>query len=180
MYVCVCESAFEKSLIYICSISFVTRIVQVTRSVITRTNSDYCVSQAPSYRYGFIVFPQIARFMGPTWAHLGPTGPMWVPCWPHEFCYLGRLGLCWCRFFHQYRLGLLHCQCTITPLPQYPWRSHEELSHKINKSHKIYSQLREIKGVAPNRRQLKLKWKPMLKFIPFIIYFISYIFIHSQ
>ena len=24
----------------------------------------------------------IARFMGPTWGHLGLTGPRWVPCWP--------------------------------------------------------------------------------------------------
>ena len=31
----------------------------------------------------------IARFMGPTWAHLGSTGPRWAPCWPHEPCYLG-------------------------------------------------------------------------------------------
>ena len=22
-------------------------------------------------------------------AHLGPTGPRWAPCWPHEPCYLG-------------------------------------------------------------------------------------------
>ena len=22
-------------------------------------------------------------------AHLGPTGPWWAPCWPHELCYLG-------------------------------------------------------------------------------------------
>ena len=22
-------------------------------------------------------------------AHLGPTGPSWAPCWPHESCYLG-------------------------------------------------------------------------------------------
>ena len=22
-------------------------------------------------------------------AHLGPTGPRWTPCWPHELCYLG-------------------------------------------------------------------------------------------
>ena len=31
--------------------------------------------------------------MGPTLgqhgAHLGPTGPRWSPCWPHELCYLG-------------------------------------------------------------------------------------------
>ena len=37
-------------------------------------------------------------------AHLGPTGPRWAPCWPHELCYLGgvitapdcsNLNLCW-------------------------------------------------------------------------------------
>ena len=50
----------------------------------------------------------IARFMRPTWgpsgahrsqvgpmnqhgAHLGPTGPRWAPCWPHEHCLLGSL-----------------------------------------------------------------------------------------
>ena len=27
--------------------------------------------------------------MGPTWGHLGPTGPRWAPCWPHEPCYPG-------------------------------------------------------------------------------------------
>ena len=31
-----------------------------------------------------------ARFMGPTWGHLGPTGPRWAPCWPHEIYYLGK------------------------------------------------------------------------------------------
>ena len=29
--------------------------------------------------------------MGPTWGHLGPTGPRWAPCWLHESCYLGYL-----------------------------------------------------------------------------------------
>ena len=26
-------------------------------------------------------------------AHLGPTGPRWAPCWPHELCYLGSVTL---------------------------------------------------------------------------------------
>ena len=34
--------------------------------------------------------PLIARFMRPTWAHLGPAGPGWAPGKPHELCYLGR------------------------------------------------------------------------------------------
>ena len=32
---------------------------------------------------------QIARFMDPPWAHLGPVGPRWAPCWPHESCIQG-------------------------------------------------------------------------------------------
>ena len=36
----------------------------------------------------------IARRMGPTWAHLGPIGPRWAPCWPHEPCYLGTIKYC--------------------------------------------------------------------------------------
>ena len=31
----------------------------------------------------------IAMFMGTTWAHLGPIGPRWAPCWSHEPYYLG-------------------------------------------------------------------------------------------
>ena len=27
----------------------------------------------------------IARFMRPTWAHPGPTGPRWAQGWPHNF-----------------------------------------------------------------------------------------------
>ena len=25
-------------------------------------------------------------------AHLGPVGPRWTPCWPHELCYQGHRG----------------------------------------------------------------------------------------
>ena len=32
----------------------------------------------------------VTRSMWQTWAHLGPTGPRWAPCWPHEPCYLVR------------------------------------------------------------------------------------------
>ena len=35
--------------------------------------------------------------MGPTWDLLGPTGPRWVQCWPHDPCYLGYL---LARVFH--------------------------------------------------------------------------------
>ena len=30
-------------------------------------------------------------------AHLGPTGPRWAPCWPHDLCYLGQ-GKIWVLF----------------------------------------------------------------------------------
>ena len=31
--------------------------------------------------------PQIAKFRGQHGANLGPVGPRWAPCWPHEPCY---------------------------------------------------------------------------------------------
>ena len=27
---------------------------------------------------------------------MGPTGPRWAPCWPHDLCYLGTDGVCLC------------------------------------------------------------------------------------
>ena len=39
--------------------------------------------------------PQIARFMGQHGAHLGPVGPRWALCWPHEPCYKGQSYALW-------------------------------------------------------------------------------------
>ena len=36
-------------------------------------------------------FPWQQGSWGQHEAHLGPTGPRWPPCWPHELCYLGWL-----------------------------------------------------------------------------------------
>ena len=38
-------------------------------------------------------YSQLAKFMGPTWAHLGPVDPRWAPCWPHEPCYQGTFAI---------------------------------------------------------------------------------------
>ena len=49
-------------------------------------------SQSPRHVFvwcALLVAAQIAKFMGPTWAHLGPGGPRWAPCWPNEPCYQG-------------------------------------------------------------------------------------------
>ena len=34
-------------------------------------------------------FPDSKGSWGQHRAQLGPTGPSWGPCWPHELCYLG-------------------------------------------------------------------------------------------
>ena len=54
------------------------------------------VSSSPFIRVGIIDISQSSYMSSPTtrsWgqhgAHMGPTGPMWAPCWPHEPCYLG-------------------------------------------------------------------------------------------
>ena len=47
------------------------------------------VKQTMTNKGKYIIIPQIAKFMGPTWDPLGPVGPRWAPCWPHELCYQG-------------------------------------------------------------------------------------------
>ena len=41
------------------------------------------------------------RSWGQHGAHLGPVGPRWAPCWPHEPCYQGVLAkipdAIWCH-----------------------------------------------------------------------------------
>ena len=83
----------------------------------------YSILHKPVHNVSHRIWPGSlkARFMGPTWAHLGPTGPRWAPCWPHELCHLGFfviyfvvLWLC-CEslvnpYIHWYPLGLLHWQ----------------------------------------------------------------------
>ena len=51
-------------------------------------SKEYGLNLTPAKE--FIKKPsQIARFMGQHGAHLGPAGPRWAPCWPHEPCYQG-------------------------------------------------------------------------------------------
>ena len=58
---------------------------------------------------------QIARFMGPTWAHLGPVSPRWAPCWPHKPCCQGRFqgryleSGSWLQY-------TVRCNCTVKPV----------------------------------------------------------------
>ena len=53
VYACMCVRViFRKCLICFCSISFATCVVPVKHSIITHTNSDYNVTQAPCYQFG--------------------------------------------------------------------------------------------------------------------------------
>ena len=70
------------------------------------------------WRYTYIG-TLIARFMGPTWTHLGPTGPRWALHWPHELCYQGNAEnrtLLWCQLRCHWSYGiLLLWQPTVLP-----------------------------------------------------------------
>ena len=55
--------------------------------IIVFHDSITCLGIDTSAQHFRIRTSQIARFMGPTWAHLGPVSPRWAPCWPHEPCY---------------------------------------------------------------------------------------------
>ena len=52
---------------------------------------------------------QISRFMRPTWAHLGPVGPRWAPCWSHEPCCQGNAY----SISHKMHAHDLCCACDI-------------------------------------------------------------------
>ena len=51
---------------------------------------DRCIND--SFPFSIPPVSLLPRYQG-SWgqhgAHLGPTGPRWAPCWPHEPCYLG-------------------------------------------------------------------------------------------
>ena len=54
----------------------------------------------PTHTYDLLTamyerYPQTAKFVGPTWAHLGPVGPRLAPCWPYEPCYPGHHPCSW-------------------------------------------------------------------------------------
>ena len=40
--------------------------------------------------------------MWPTWVHLGPVGPRWAPCWPHEPSYQGLGAYLWYDQCHEF------------------------------------------------------------------------------
>ena len=45
--------------------------------------------QCPSRKSSSMHITPEGKFHGANMgAHLGPTGPSWTPCWPHELCYL--------------------------------------------------------------------------------------------
>ena len=59
-----------------------------------RTNADLSLGRprsihptATSHRW----LPRYQSSWGQHWAHLGPVGPRWAPCRPHESCYQGYL-----------------------------------------------------------------------------------------
>ena len=53
----------------------------------------------------------IARSMGQHGAHLGPTGPRWAPCWPHELCYLGIYAEGQKLTLNQWSVSVVHPSC---------------------------------------------------------------------
>ena len=42
--------------------------------------------------HGTDAYPSQQGSWGQHGVHLGPTGPRWTPCWPHELCYMGYYG----------------------------------------------------------------------------------------
>ena len=60
-----------------------TKLTCAKWAVIHRNNDLDCC-------YSIATHPRQQFSWGPYGAHLGPVGPRWAPCWPHEPCYQGR------------------------------------------------------------------------------------------
>ena len=63
-------------------------------------------------------------FMGPTWGPPGPTGPRWVPCWPHELCYLGSLCNMFCLKIGKWIATLMKYFSSSMDVPDKSWLYH--------------------------------------------------------
>ena len=61
-------------------------------------------------------------------AHLGPTGPRWASCWPHQLCYLGIL-----KQFNMVS-RFIHKNYTVIINLNIPWR--DRISSSVNSSNK--------------------------------------------
>ena len=80
-------------------------------------------------------------------AHLGPTGPRWAVCWPHEPCYLGRLRQYvphWTRFP---KLSIETCN------PAQDFDEIQLIKAQWDNSKIKWHAIDSGCGLAPNRRQ---------------------------
>ena len=60
--------------------------------------------------------------MGQHGVHLGPVGPRWAPCWPHELCYQGYCFHIPCVFLSFYRFHNMIALCLETYfVPWFGW-----------------------------------------------------------
>ena len=75
----------------------------------------------------FISLPCEHGSWGQHGVHLGPTGPRWAPCWPHESCYLGMYLRFWIHFscankiFQNNHWYLTRCCSTLSVKPHPNW-----------------------------------------------------------
>ena len=58
---------------------FYTKHLLIRRSIIIQMTHRMRVSYVPRQQSSW----------GQHGAHLGPVGPIWAPCWPHQLCYQG-------------------------------------------------------------------------------------------
>ena len=70
--------------------------IQVNLALILEFKITCTVTAVKSHRFALLIvkcilvsYPRWQGSSGQYGAHLGPVGPRWAPCWPHEPCYHG-------------------------------------------------------------------------------------------
>ena len=76
----------------------------------------------------------LVRFMGP----MGPTGPAWAPCWPHDPCYLGDY-TCATNTDPTHVFHPTSALAKAKPLHQFKWVSKELANHESELWHCVHS-----------------------------------------
>ena len=87
------KSVNDFPLDYLCPCKISAKIIHIScnsSSFVSPTRKPWRISSFP--RLVCVATYPDSKVHG---AKLGPTGPRWAPCWPHELCYLGIYALVW-------------------------------------------------------------------------------------
>ena len=97
-----------------------------------------------SYQETSVIKNPDSKFHG---AHLGPTGPRWAPCWPHELCCLGSICL---THWSLWDLDWYYKKSNFNPVRWLVYSNFMKISTgECHELYRLYVNIVSDKGVVP-------------------------------